>query len=290
MLVLNSLTVFQNTLVRFIDHSKQEKIFNQPNKALTSFAIDDAIATSVGDYEVEATARIWVHDKTIVLGIPDTRLPYLEQGLHYLQEHHYKAVVRNSGGLAVALDKGVVNLSFIIPNTSKVSINDGYDIMYAFVQQLFQPFTTDIKAYEIVGSYCPGNYDLSINGVKFAGISQRRVRNGIAIQIYLDVEGDSKERARIVRQFYSLSKQDETTNFTYPDVNPNVMGTINELIHTSFTVDDVIQMIKQTLMELGAEVKIGNVMLSEENVFHKRFEQMQKRNEKIHIIKNRLQE
>src|SRR5699024_8787096 len=147
-----------------------------------------------------------------------------------------------------------------------------------------------IKAYEIVGSYCPGNYDLSINGVKFAGISQRRVRNGIAIQIYLDVEGDSKERARIVRQFYSLSKQDETTNFTYPDVNPNVMGTINELIHTSFTVDDVIQMIKQTLMELGAEVKIGNVMLSEENVFHKRFEQMQKRNEKIHIIKNRLQE
>src|SRR5699024_8978982 len=197
--------------------------------------------------------------------------------------HHYKAVVRNSGGLAVALDKGVVNLSFIMPNTSKVSINDGYDIMYTFVQRLSQPFTTNIKAYEIAGSYCPGNYDLSINGIKFAGISQRRVRNGIAVQIYLDVVGNSKERARIVRQFYSLSKQGEATSFTYPDVNPNVMGTINELIHTSFTVDDVIQMMEQTLKELGAELKTSNLISSEENVFHKRFEQMKKRNEKIHI-------
>lgn len=283
MLVQNSLAFFQNKSVRFIDHSKQEKIFHQPNEALTSFAVDDAIATAVGDYEVETTARIWVHDKTIVLGIPDARLPYLQQGLHYLQTHHYKAVVRNSGGLAVALDKGVVNLSIIIPNTSKVSIHDGYDIMYAFVQRLFQPFTTDIKAYEIVGSYCPGDYDLSIDGVKFAGISQRRVRNGIAIQIYLDIEGDSKERARLVRQFYALSKQDDTTNFTYPYVNPNVMGTINELIHTSFTVDDVIQMMKQTLKELGAELKTGHFTQNEENVFHKRLEQMKKRNEKIHI-------
>src|SRR5690625_26938 len=205
MLVQNSLAFFQNKSVRFIDHSKQEKIFHQPNEALTSFAVDDAIATAVGNHEVEITARVWIHDKTIVLGIPDARLPYLEQGLNYLQKHHYKAVVRNSGGLAVALDKGVVNLSFIMPNTSKVSINDGYDIMYAFVQRLFQPFTTNIKAYEIAGSYCPGNYDLSINGIKFAGISQRRVRNGIAVQIYLDVVGNSKERARIDRKSTRLN-------------------------------------------------------------------------------------
>src|SRR5699024_12228519 len=111
----------------------------------------------------------------------------------------------NSGGLAVALDKGVVNLSFIIPNTSKVSINDGYDIMYAFVQQLFQPFTTDIKAYEIVGSYCPGNYDLSINGVKFAGISLRRVRNGISIQIYLDIYGYNFIRVKLIKDLYYIS-------------------------------------------------------------------------------------
>jgi lipoate-protein ligase A len=39
-------------------------------------------------------------------------------------------------------------------------------------------------------SYCPGKFDLSIDGKKFAGISQRRVRGGIAVQIYLCVEGN----------------------------------------------------------------------------------------------------
>ncbi len=279
----NSLTFFKNKTIRFLDHSKQNTIFHQPNEALISFALDDAIATAVSNKEVDATARIWVHDKTIVLGIPDSRLPYLDQGISYLGRHNYKAVIRTSGGLAVALDSGVVNLSLIIPNSDEVSIHDGYDIMYAFIQKLFEPFTTDIKAYEIVGSYCPGDYDLSINGVKFAGISQRRVRNGIAIQIYLDVEGDSKTRAQLVRQFYSISKQDEETNFTYPDVNPNVMGTINELAGTSHSVTDVIHMMKQTLQDLGANVETGTLISSEESFFNKRLEQMKKRNEKINL-------
>lgn len=225
--------------------------------------------------------RTWVHHNTIVLGIPDARLPFLEEGLTFLKENNYKAVIRNSGGLAVALDKGVVNLSFILPNTGDVSINDGYDIMYAFIQKLFNQFTKDIKAYEIVGSYCPGDYDLSVNGIKFAGISQRRVRDGIAVQIYLDVEGNSKERASVIRDFYSLSKKDEPTRFIYPEVDPDVMGTINELAQTSFTVPEVIQMIQHTMMELGAKVEISNLISTEEEVFNKRLEQMKKRNEKI---------
>src|SRR5690625_155756 len=267
MLVQNSLAFFQNKSVRFIDHSKQEKVFDQPNEALTSFAVDDAIATAVGDYEVETTARIWVHDKTIVLGIPDARLPYLTQGLHYLQTHHYKAVVRNSGGLAVALDKGVVNLSFIIPNTSKVSIHDGYDIMYAFVQRLFQPFTTDIKAYEIVGSYCPGDYDLSINGVKFAGISQRRVRNGIAVQIYIDIEGNSQHCAEIIKQFYQISKRNTDTAYEYPSIIPDVMASINELLHTQLTVEQCVLEIRQFLEENSASIVKPDLLHEERTVF-----------------------
>ena len=56
-------------------------------------------------------------------------------------------------------------------------------------------FTIEIEAREIVGSYCPGSYDLSIKGKKFAGISQRRIRKGVAVQIYLCVNGSGSERA-----------------------------------------------------------------------------------------------
>ena len=62
---------------------------------------------------------------------------------------------------------------------------------------MFADFEVEIEAKEIVGSYCPGSYDLSIAGKKFAGISQRRIRNGVAVQIYLCVSGSGQERAQL---------------------------------------------------------------------------------------------
>ena len=50
--------------------------------------------------------------------------------------------------------------------------------MVELIRRMLSMYEVDIEAYEIVGSYCPGSYDLSINGKKFAGISQRRLRGG----------------------------------------------------------------------------------------------------------------
>src|SRR5690625_6989579 len=109
-------------------------------------------------------------------------------------------MVRNSGGLAVALDRGVLNISLILPNVKKLSIDDGFQAMYHFIQHMFLDITDGIKAYEIVGFYCPGDYDLSIDGIKFDGIVQRRVKHAAAIQIYIDIEGNSYERSILVRK------------------------------------------------------------------------------------------
>ena len=224
---------------------------------------------------------MWVHDKTLVLGIPDSRLPYIDAGIEYMKGLGYDVIIRNSGGLAVLLDKGVLNMSLILPNKRSLSIHEGYDLMYEFIECLFKEYTTKIEAYEIIGSYCPGDYDLSINGVKFAGISQRRVRDGVAVQIYIDVEGSSKERASIVREFYKLSKRDEPTVYEYPDVNPNVMGTINELLGTDFTVDEVITDIYRLISANETNQVDEHLLIEERAIFLKRLAQMEKRNEKI---------
>src|SRR5699024_11606081 len=98
------------------------------NEALTSFAIDDAIAETVGNHVAYPTIRMWVHEPTIVLGIPDSRLPYIEDGLSYIHQKETNAVIRNSGGLDVFLDSGVLNMSMIDRkstrlNSSHVSIS-----------------------------------------------------------------------------------------------------------------------------------------------------------------------
>src|SRR5699024_12630985 len=104
-----------------------------------SVASDDAIATTVGNKTALPTARMCVHPPTLVLGIPDSILPYLEEGIAYMKAHKHQVIIRNSGGLAVLLDQGVLNVSFILPNNKKLSIHEGYDLMYHFIQQLFSP-------------------------------------------------------------------------------------------------------------------------------------------------------
>lgn len=274
-------TLLNQQTFRFLNHTEESTFFERPNDPFASFAIDDTIATTVGQNISPPTVRLWVHDKTLVLGIPDSRLPYIERGIEYVKDLGYNVIIRNSGGLAVLLDKGVLNLSLILPNKSELSIHDGYELMYQFIQYLFKEYTSEIKAYEIIGSYCPGDYDLSIDGVKFAGISQRRVRDGVAVQIYIDVEGSSKERASIVKNFYELSTANKKTTYDYPDVNPNVMGTINDLLSTNISVKELIARIYHAISNHGSKNIQTDLLEIEREIFIKRLEQMEKRNEKI---------
>lgn len=269
--------------LRLINHLNISQFDTVHYESMTSFAIDDALALSIGDKASPATIRLWIHDQTVVLGIPDSRMPYIKDGLDFLRSKNQNVIIRNSGGLAVALDSGVLNLSLILSNDTKVSIHTGYDVMTSFIKDLLKDYTTDIKAYEIIGSYCPGDYDLSINGIKFAGISQRRVKNGISIQIYLDINGQCENRANLIKDFYSISLKDAKTKIEYPKVNPNVMGSLSKILNKNITVNDVLTQLDKLLDDNQAKLDSSEVTTQELIDFHKRFSQMKKRNEEINL-------
>ncbi|WP_312097997.1 biotin/lipoate A/B protein ligase family protein [Niallia sp.] len=250
--------------------------------ALHSFGMDDTLCSSVGSGMVPATARTWVHDQTIVLGIQDTRLPHLKDALAFLKEQGYQSIVRNSGGLAVVLDKDVLNISLILPEQERrIDINSGYETMFELIKYMFQDYGKTIEAREIIGSYCPGSYDLSIDGKKFAGISQRRLRSGVAVQIYLCVNGSGQERAEIIKQFYSLGLQGETTKFDYPEIKPEVMASLSELLGISLTVDQVMTKLLLALKD-HAEFLFADQLQGEElSLFESYYDRVVERNEKI---------
>lgn len=273
--------IIRHSTFRYLDHSNEITFHKQAYTAITSFAIDDTLALSVSNGQSPPTIRLWVHPDTIVLGIPDARLPYIEDGVSFLADEGYHVVVRNSGGLAVALDGGVLNISLVLPGVKHISIYDCYEAMVSFVQFMLRDLTDEIEAYEIVGSYCPGDYDLSINGKKFAGISQRRIKDGAAIQIYLDVEGNSQERAQLIRQFYTLSKKDAETNFAFPTVEPNVMASLSELLGKTLTVEDMKARVYGALEDFTTQIIKTDFSGSELGTFEKRLKQMEKRNEDI---------
>ncbi|MFC3886369.1 biotin/lipoate A/B protein ligase family protein [Bacillus songklensis] len=249
--------------------------------ALQSFAIDDTLCTSVGSGESAAAMRSWVHHDTVVLGIQDTRLPHLQDGISFLNKRGYRVIVRNSGGLAVVLDEGVLNISLIFPDAEKgIEINRGYDAMYELIQLILAPYQANIEAKEIIGSYCPGSYDLSIHGQKFAGISQRRIRSGIAVQIYLCASGSGSQRASLIREFYARGLKNVPTKFTYPTIVPHTMASLSELLNKDITVSSLMLSLLQTLKETGAHLAPIPLSNHELQLFDYHLQRMYDRNEK----------
>jgi octanoyl-[GcvH]:protein N-octanoyltransferase len=263
---------------RLIDQSSMGPMFHP----LQSFAMDDTLCTSVGASLSPPTVRTWVHHQTIVLGIQDTRLPHLEQGLAFIDEQGYRYMVRNSGGLAVVLDEGVLNISIIFPDSEKgIDINRGYDAMFQLIQLLFPETEDPIEAKEIIGSYCPGSYDLSIRDRKFAGISQRRLRNGVAVQVYLCVSGSGENRAALIRNFYEKAKQNEPTKFTYPEIKPEVMASLSELLNKNLTIQDVMLRLLNTLNKQAGHLYASQLQGNETDMYENYYLRVVDRNDKV---------
>ena len=260
---------------RYIDHSSGLE-------PMQSFAFDDTFSESVGREESSNVVRTWIHQHVVILGIHDSRLPFLSDGIRYLtEEQGYNAIVRNSGGLGVVLDQGILNISLIFKGKTETTIDEAFSVMYLLVAKMFEDEDVEIETHEIERSYCPGKFDLSINGKKFAGISQRRVRGGIAVQVYLCVEGSGAERAQMMKTFYDRAKQGQDTKFTYPNIEPNCMASLATLLDREITVQDVMFQLLYALKDLGGRLNMEPITDVEWSRYEGYFDKMIARNAKI---------
>lgn len=197
-------------------HNKEHSLYIHDTSARTlvgdiliPFAYDELMCRKVGE-GAAPVAHVWRHEKALVLGLRDRRLPMAELGIRWLSAQGYQVGVRNSGGAAVPLDPGVLNVSLILPNAvGKPNFRAGFERMRQLITETLQRFGVDIEAGEVAGSYCPGDFDLSIDGRKFCGISQRRQQHAYVVQAFVVVEGHAERRAQMVRMFYEMATGEE---------------------------------------------------------------------------------
>ena len=270
--------LFLNKEWRFWDQSMS----GLTSSALESFAADDTLCELVGKGESLPTIRTWVHNQTVVLGIQDHRVPHIIEARDVLTAYGYQSIVRNSGGLAVVLDRGVLNVSIVVSEKENaIDIGAGYDLMVEFIRHVFPELADRIEAYEVVGSYCPGSYDLSIDGKKFAGISQRRLKQGIAIQIYLCIEGSGSERARLIQEFYKAGLQGQNTKFAYPSIVPEVMASLSEITGEKITVQDTVIHIQRFMNHVMHNVHMKSLQSNETELYMYYLKRVVNRNQKM---------
>lgn len=248
---------------------------------MSHFALTDALIQYSG-YKKQPVLHFWSTSPLVILGMMDTKLPYFKEALSLFEEKNHAYVVRNSGGLAVVSDPGVLNISLIFPEEeTRLSINAGYERMHHLINQAFASFNKKIEAVEIPDSYCPGEYDLSIDGKKIAGISQRRIKGGIAIMIYLSVNGNQNKRAEMIHDFYEKGLQNEETKWHFPTVRPEVMTTLEEAFDHKLSISEVKRRIRAVVNQPSYPLKEGQYTDRIHHQYMLGLEKMKKRNRQV---------
>ena len=236
-------TQFQYNEGQFARYDSETMPFSKDNHS-SHFAVTDAFITHAGETG-QPMIHFWQTSPLVILGMMDTKLGHFDKAYPLFKQYNHDTIVRNSGGLGVISDPGVLNVSLIYPSKERrLSIDEAYDFMLQFIRDTFYPHFTqkEILAYEIKNSYCFGDYDLSIDGQKIAGIAQRRIKNGLAVMLYISVNGDQKKRAEMMREFYEIGLDGSEPAGRYPEIKSNVMTTLEDAYAISLSVEQVKQM------------------------------------------------
>lgn len=248
---------------------------------LASFGMTNALLDLCGDTD-QAILHFWTLPPTLILGLKDRHLPDLHAGLDIVNQRGYDHFIRNSGGLAVISDGGVLNVSLFIPqNTDQhLSVDDGYELMKQLIQQTFPSLV--IESYEVTHSYCPGDYDLSVDGRKIAGISQRRSTKALVVMAYISVLGDQNFRGALVRDFYDSGLAGQPNEWGFPEVWPDSMVNVEEALHQPLTIAEVKGAMLSAYQRQGVKLDQTTLMTSTQTpafqtTYNQELAKMQKR-------------
>lgn len=182
----------------------------------------------------------------LILGKLDRRLPAYEEAIDWLEEEQVPTVLRIAGGQAIVSDRQVLNVSLLFPEPSThLSICQGFHLIADLIREAWrdclrglddsvqQSRQYEMQVGEIARSYCPGDFDLSIGGLKVAGIAQRRVRGAIGLMAYISMGGDQAARCRLVSDFYRAGD----AGSRFPASDGTVMTTLSDVVGIPLQVD-----------------------------------------------------
>ncbi|MEK3875019.1 lipoate--protein ligase family protein [Paenibacillus sp. FSL M7-0420] len=200
---------------------------------LIPFAFEEVLCRDVGAGRVPPVLHLWSHPGGVALGLRDSKLPRAAEAMQALERQGIRTAVRHSGGAAVPLDAGVINVSLLLPKPAgKLDFHDDFRLLASLITEAVAAghpqAAVQIRAEEVTGSYCPGDFDLAIGGRKFCGIAQRRQSSAYFVHAFVIVSGSGLARGECIRRFYQ-DAADGDASLDYPRVRPETIAALAEL-------------------------------------------------------------
>jgi lipoate-protein ligase A len=150
---------------------------------------------------------IWRAQPALLVTRQEKRLPRFREASEQLQDAGWRVLVRKSGGGACPVSLGTVQVAMIGPAVPGTTMNAKYDALTKLIQSTLCFFRIVARIGSVAGAYCPGTYDLAVQGKKIAGMSQHWFRNRCGIHCVvttasINIEEPPNVLANVVNRFY----------------------------------------------------------------------------------------
>jgi lipoate-protein ligase A len=180
--------------------------FSEAHPADVALARQQTLADELTSKLSNPTLLVWRAQPALLVARRETRLPRFREACDQMAAVGWPIIVRKSGGEACPIGLGTVQVSTIEP-ASGATMNAKYEALTKFIQSKLGAFQIVSRTGRVPGAYCPGSYDLAVQGKKIAGMSQHWFRNRCGIRCVvtsasINIEEPPDALADAVNRFY----------------------------------------------------------------------------------------
>ena len=174
------------------------------------FGLQHAVLEEVAAHERGPTALMWTSTRYVGATRLETRLTGFGVAVEAAAELGFPMLVRNSGGGAVAANRGSVSFSLTSPvEDLRHGLYERYAEGLDLISSALRRVGVAAEGGEVEGEFCPGAYSVRSGGpwgVKHAGLAQRVTRRAARLEALVLVSQTDEVRA-VLERVYSLLSQ-----------------------------------------------------------------------------------
>lgn len=169
------------------------------------FGLQQAILEEIARETRGPTALMWSSNRYVGATRLETRRPGFGEAVGLAERAGFPVLVRNSGGGAVAANRGSLSFSLTFPvDDLRHGLYERYAEGVDLVAAALRRVGVAAEGGEVEGEFCPGAYSVRSGGawgVKHAGLAQRVTRRAARLEALILVQ-ETAEVANVLEGFY----------------------------------------------------------------------------------------
>lgn len=175
--------------------------------AEVGLALVEGLADALMSDSAAPTLLLWRSQRALLVTRQDTHARRFREASNEMAAAGWPIVLRRSGGSACPVGPGTVQAAMIEPAVAGTTMHAKYDALAELIHSTLHFFGISSLTGPVAAAYCPGSYDLTVEGKKIAGMSQHWFRNRGGIRCVVTAASVNAEEApdvlaRAVNRFY----------------------------------------------------------------------------------------